>query len=73
MLPGAPMDDALNEIGAQSRPGATEADQDAALKRYRESLICIARSGAHGVFGPYDPPSGGQDTTFMKTFARTRK
>lgn len=69
----APMDDALNEIAEQSRPGATEADQDAALKKYRESLLCIARSGAHGVYGPYDPPSGGQDTAFMKTFARARK
>lgn len=69
----APMDDALNKISDVSKPGASEADQEAALKGYRESLLCIARGGQHGVFGPYDPPSGGQDTAFMKTFARTRR
>ncbi|MFO0619729.1 MAG: hypothetical protein U0414_44505 [Polyangiaceae bacterium] len=66
------MDDALNKIGETSRPGVSEEEQDAAMKGFRESLLCISRSGVHGVYGPYDPPSGGQDTAFLKTFRRTR-
>jgi len=67
------MQDALASIASAAHAGASETDQNAAAKAFRDALLCIEKSGRTHYLGDYPPVSGGQDTTFMKTFQRTRQ
>ncbi len=69
----APLDDALNALGAAAARRADQATLDEALGAFTKSVSCVVRSGGANLFGAYPTPRGGEDTTFRKTLARAAR
>jgi hypothetical protein len=67
-----PLSDALRTIEDVSKEGAEDAEVDQAVKAFRQSLLCVLKSGPKNVLGDHPNPGGGEGTTLMKTLDRAR-
>ncbi|WP_437896008.1 hypothetical protein [Sorangium sp. So ce124] len=68
----APLDEALNELGAAVASASAPGDRAVAkaARRYMRAAQCVARVGAATRYGRKDKPSGGEASAFKKVLSR---
>ncbi|WP_437325781.1 hypothetical protein [Sorangium sp. So ce381] len=68
----APLDEALNELGAAVASASAPGDRTVAkaARRYMRAAQCVARVGAATRYGRKDKPNGGEASAFKKVLSR---
>ncbi|WP_437742331.1 hypothetical protein WMF39_43435 [Sorangium sp. So ce1504] len=68
----APLDEALNELGAAVASASAPGDRAVAkaARRYMRAAQCVARVGAATRYGRKSKPNGGEATAFKKVLSR---